>query len=87
MNGLRRGYKRTETGFYRELFIKKYINRRAKRDALGMIHWVHEDEPQPVKPPRQPLAPSITLLIVLLIVIGCFALAVCCALPFRLLTW
>jgi hypothetical protein len=87
MNGLRRGYKRPETGYYRELFIKKYINMRPKRDFLGMIHWVHEDTPQRVKPPRESLAPGITVLIVMLVIIACFALAVMCALPFRLLTW
>lgn len=90
MSGLRRGYRRPESsGYYRELFMKKYIRMRPKRDFMGMIHWVHEDEvePQQEKPQRTPLAPGITLLIVLLVIVACFALAILCALPFRLISW
>lgn len=89
MSGLRRGYKRSESsGYYRELFIKKYIKTRPKRDFLGIVHWVHDDdEPQPEKPPREPLGAGVTVLIILLVVIACFALAILCALPLRLLSW
>lgn len=86
MNGLRRGYRRPElSGYYRELFINKYVKRRAKRDALGTIHWLKDDDVQTKKLPREPIDPSIRLLILLLVVIICFALAILCALPIRLL--
>ena len=88
MNGLRRGYRRPETSHYRELFIKKYIEVRPKRDWLGTVHWYRGSDIESVSEDvRKPLGAGTSMLILLLIIISCFAMAVMCALPLRMLTW
>lgn len=82
MNGLRRGYRRPESGRYRELFLNKYIDAQPRRDWLGGLHWQQRTSAPPEKHEQHPM---IIGLILLLIVIACFASALICAIPFRLI--
>jgi hypothetical protein len=76
MNGLRRGYRRSETGIYRNLLNEKYNTVPPKRDWLN---WRNRPSG------KQEHHPMIVMLILLLIMVGCFASALICTLPFRLI--